>query len=266
MAHDCIWHPHYAPGVPATIEIEKITMPEKLAQTATRFPDQPGFIYMGRQITFGELDRLVNRFARALADLGVEKGDKVGMILPNLPQVVIADLAAQRIGAVTAMNNPLYTERELTDQLNDADVKVVVSLDLLQPRVMKIKPDTRVETVITCHINDYLPFPKKQLFPFVKKGMYRKIAPQPNVYPFMDLIKRFPDDPVPNAADWEDTAALIYTGGTTGVSKGAELTHANISSVVQQFTAWFPDLKPEKSACSGFTRSFIRPAIRSART
>lgn len=259
MSFDRIWHQQYASGVPAEIEIEEITMPEVLTRTAKRFPNHVGFIYMGRQITYGELERLVNRFARALLDLGVGKGDKVGMILPNLPQVIIADLAAQRIGAVTAMNNPLYTERELAAQLDDSDAGLVVSLDLLLPRVLKVQPETKVKTIVTCHINDYLPFPKKQLFPFVKKTMYRKITPQPGVYQFMDLMAAATDAPVENAATWEDTAALIYTGGTTGVSKGAELSHANLSSVIQQFTAWFPDLKPGEERLLG-----VYPAFHSA--
>jgi len=251
MVFERIWHRQYAPGVPSEIEIEKITMPEVLTRTAARFPDTAAFIYMGKTITYRELDALVNCFARALADLGVIKGDKIGMLLPNLPQVVIADLAAQRVGAVTAMTNPLYTERELAVQLNDSDAKWVVSLDLLLPRVLKIKPKTQIKAIITCHINDYLPFPKKQLFPLVKKGMYRKITPRPHVHQFMDLIRKYPDEPVQNAASWQETAALIYTGGTTGVSKGAELTHANISSVVQQFSAWFPDLNPGEERLLG---------------
>lgn len=251
MAFERSWHKQYADGVPAEVDIEKITMPEVLTRTSQRFTGTVAYVYMGKKITYGELERLVNRFARALKDLGVKKGDKVGMILPNMPQVVIANLAAQRIGAVTSMNNPLYTERELAYQLDDSDAKLVVSLDLLLPRVEKIQPETKVETIVTCHINDYLPFPKKQLFPWVKKDMYRKITPKENVHQFLDLMARYTDTPVENEARWDDTAALIYTGGTTGVSKGAELTHANLSSVVQQFTAWFPDLNPGEESLMG---------------
>lgn len=236
------WHKHYPKGTPREVTLEQLTMPEALDRIAFKFPEKSAINYMGKTITYKELNNLVNRFANALIDLGVQPGDKVGMLLPNIPQVIIADYATHRIGGVTAMNNPLYTERELEYQLNDSDATVLVTLDLLFPRIWKIKEKTQIKKVITCHINDFLPFPKKQLFPFVKKGMYRKDTPHENVFRFMDLLKNYPSSPVENRASWEETAALIYTGGTTGVSKGAELIHANISSVVQQVSAWFPDI------------------------
>ncbi|HNU91682.1 MAG TPA: long-chain fatty acid--CoA ligase [Spirochaetota bacterium] len=251
MSFERLWHKSYAKGVPGEIDIEKITMAEILTRTAERYPDRVAFIYMGKRINYRELERLVNCFTRALVDLGVKEGDKVAMLLPNIPQAVIADHAAYRAGAVTAMNNPLYSERELAYQLNDSEATVLVTLDLLLPRALKLKGETKIRTIITCHISDYLPFPKKQLFPLVKKTMYRKVEPQEGVYEFMDLIGRYPGTPVENKAKWESLAALIYTGGTTGVSKGAMLTHANLSSVVQQFSAWFPDLKGNYESITG---------------
>ena len=251
MTGEKLWHKSYAPGVPYEVDIEKVTMAEVLSRTAKKYPDKTAFIYMGKKISYREFERLVNLFARSLVGLGVKKGDKVGFVLPNLPQLVIAIHAAYKLGAVTVMNNPLYTELELQNQLNDSDCKLVIILDLLLPRILKIRANTQIEKIVTCHINDYLPFPVKQLFPFVKKAMYRKIESQKYIYEFMDLIKKYPDSPVDNTSEWDDLAALIYTGGTTGVSKGAMLTHANISSVLQQWKAWFPTLKDGEEVVMG---------------
>jgi len=241
MAFERIWHKRYPPGVPAELVFDRRTMPEFLTRASERYPSRAAINYMGKLISFQELEGLVNRFAMALMDIGVKKGDKVAMLLPNIPQIVIANFATFRIGGVTAMNNPLYTERELLHQLNDAEAKVLITLDLLFPKVLNVWPETGIETVIVCHINDYLPFPKKQLFPIVKKQMFRRVETRANVHEFMDLMNRYPPDPVKNAARWEDLGALLYTGGTTGVSKGAMLTHANLSSNVQQTRQFLPD-------------------------
>lgn len=242
MGFDRIWHKNYPKAVPKEITFDRITMPEVLTRTAKRFPDKAGLNYMGKLISYEKLDRMVNVFARALTGLGVKKGDTVAMLLPNIPQVVIANYATWRIGAVAAQNNPLYTERELAYQLNDSDAKVLITLDLLLPRAIKIKPETKIEHIVTCHINDYLPFPKKQLFPLVKKQMYRKVEPGRDVLRFTDLMARYDDSPVAPEAAWDDVGTLIYTGGTTGVSKGVMLTHANMSCNVQQLKAWFYDV------------------------
>jgi long-chain acyl-CoA synthetase len=243
MALEKPWFKSYAPGVPHEIDFEKMTLPEALKRSAQSHPESTALLFMGKHLSYADLDRLVNRFARALLDLGVKKGEKVAVLLPNLPQTVIAIYAVFRIGAVAVMNNPLYTERELQYQFNDSDSKMLVSLDLLHPRIMKIKDKTKIEKVIYCHINDYLPFPKKQLFPLVKKQMYRKFEPQEGFYEFLPTIQRYADTPVENSSNWEEVGAFIYTGGTTGVSKGVMLTHANLSCNVQQFSVWFPDLK-----------------------
>ena len=125
-----LWYKSYAPGVKPTLEYEKRTLSEALTRSAERFPKHTALNYMGRKISYRELDRLVNRFARALLDLGVKKGDKVALCLPNLPQTVITNFAVWRIGAVTVQNNPLYTERELAYQLDDSDATTLVTMTL----------------------------------------------------------------------------------------------------------------------------------------
>jgi long-chain acyl-CoA synthetase len=246
-----LWHKSYAPGVKKTLEYDKLTISEALTRSAKNFPDHTALNYMGKRIPYRQLDEFVNRFARALLDLGIQPGDKVAVCLPNIPQVIIANLAVFRIGAVAVQNNPLYTERELEYQLNDSDSKMMITLTLLIPRIQKIKPKTGIEKIIGCHINTYLPFPKKQLFPFVKKDMYRKVEPTEDVRVFDDLIGNFSPEPVAEASQWDQLAALLYTGGTTGVSKGVMLSHANLSHNAQQFAAWFPDIKPGEERLMG---------------
>lgn len=248
---DRIWHKAYAKEVLPSIDYETITLPEALERTAKAFPDNIALVMMGEKITYRQLDELVNRFAGALTDLGIQKGDKVALLIPNMPQVVIATYAVFRLGAVVVMNNPLYTESELEHQFNDSDSKMAICLDLLVPRILKLKEKTGIETVIACHIRDYLPFPKKQLFPFVKKDMHRKTDPSEGVHDFLDLIKKFPPEPPRTEVTFDDQGALLYTGGTTGVSKGVMLTHRNLSINVQQLKAWFFDAEDGKESMLG---------------
>ena len=237
-----LWHKSYTEGVPKSIDYEKVTMSEALTRSAKDYPNNVAMNYMGGKITYRELNNLVNQFARALVDMGIKKGDKVAVCLPNIPQVIISNLATFRIGAVAVQNNPLYTERELAYQLNDSDSRIVITLTLLVPRIEKIKGDTKIEKIIGCHINSYLGFPKKQLFPYVKKAMYRKIEPTENLFVFKDLIKKYSKEPVKDKSKWDELAALIYTGGTTGVSKGVMISNANMSCNVQQFVLWWTGL------------------------
>jgi len=246
-----IWHKAYAQGVPPSLDYEEITLHDALERTAKRFPHTVALVMMGKKITYRELDERVNRFAAALTELGIRKGDKVALLLPNMPQVVIASYAVFRIGGVVVMNNPLYTERELEHQINDSDSKMAICLDLLVPRILKLKEKTGIESIIACHIRDYLPFPKKQLFPLVKKKMHRNTDPNEGVYDFLDLLNKHPSKAPGVSVSFDDLAALLYTGGTTGVSKGVMLTHRNCSICVQQLRAWVFDAEEGKDSMLG---------------
>lgn len=246
-----LWHQSYAKGVKPYLSYDQTTVSKALSRTAQTFPGNHALNYMGTRITFKALDEYVNRFSRALEDMGVGPGDKVAVCLPNIPQAPIANYAVFRIGAATVQVNPLYTEREMVYQLNDSDAKVVITLSLLVPRMEKIRGETKIEKIIACHIHTFLPFPKKQLFPFVRKAMYRKVRPNARVSVFKDVIKGYSAAKREDKSAWDDIGALLYTGGTTGVSKGVMLTHANLSSNVQQFAAWFPDLKPGEERLMG---------------
>jgi long-chain acyl-CoA synthetase len=253
MSFERNWHRSYPPGIPPELDFEKITMPEFLTRTAERFPDRTALIFMGKKITYRKMETMVNRFAKALMAIGVKAGDKVAMLLPNMPQFVIANYAVFRIGAVPVMNDPLYTERKLTYQLNDSDSKVLITLDLLFPRALELKKTTGIQSIIACHVNDFLPFPSNKLLRYINGDLFYKIPQESGTYEFLPLLNQYPDTPVENAARWAEVGALLYTGGTTGVSKGVMLTHANISCNTQQLRAWFPDAKDgEESMLAAF--------------
>lgn len=236
-----IWLKSYAPGVPAEVDFKDITLQESLSQTATRLPGNRALIFEGKTITYRELDLMVCKFATALKSLGVEPGDRVGFVLPNMVETVVGMFAAFRIGAIAAPNNPLYTDSELAHQLGDAGCKVVLCLDSLVERVANMRSRTGVTDIVSCHIRDYLPFPLKQLFPFVMRSLHVKTKPGKGIHEFTDLLKAHPTTEANYPSQMDDTAVVIYTGGTTGISKGVELTHRNLTSNCQQARAWCPE-------------------------
>jgi len=238
-----IWHKVYSQGVPVNIDYNEITMPQALENSVKNYPDNIALDMMGKQISYKYLNELVDRFAKGLSELGIDKGDKVAIILPNIPQIVISCYAAFKLGAVVVMNNPLYTERELENQLNDSDSKIAICLDLIVPKLLAIKNKTKIELIISCHINDFLPFPKKQLFPFVKRDLFRNTLKDKGVIEFLNIIKQYVSKPPKINVMIDDLCALLYTGGTTGISKGVMLSHKNISSNIQQIASWMTDMK-----------------------
>jgi long-chain acyl-CoA synthetase len=235
-----LWLKSYAKGIPPTINYEKTTMPQALSRTAAELPDKTALVFIDAKISYRQLNDMANRFANALTDMGVKPGDKVAMLMPNMPQLVAATYGAWRAGAVVVMNNPLYTDKELEYQFNNSESSLLVTIDLLGPRMIALKPKTGIKNIVIAHIRDHLKFPKKQLLPIVAKDKHREIAPQPNVHEWMNLLKKYPPKDSGIPVDFEGLASLQYTGGTTGVSKGVMLTHANLSKNVQQIVAWFP--------------------------
>ena len=198
-------------------------MSEALKQSAKNFPDNPAIIYFGRSISYRELDEMVDRFAAALQDLGVKKGDRVGIQLPNIPQFVVAFYGALRAGAICVACSPLYKARELEHQLNDAGVENLVCMDTLYPIVQEIRGRSKLRNVIATSPRDYLPPLLKTLSPL--KGV--KSHKCPGAIDFLSIMKHEPNPkPVPVKPD--ELALLQYTGGTTGVPKGAMITHRNL--------------------------------------
>ncbi len=239
------WLASYEKGVPEFVEYEDVCLPAFLERSAERFPDRSALNFQGYQISFRQLKEMVDRFASALSAFGVNRGDRVALLLPNTIPCVAAYYAVLKIGAIAVMNNPLYSDRELDHQFNDSGAKLLVTLDLLGNRMIDLRPKTRIKQIVITSIGDYLPFPKNWLFPLVakKKKLAADVKPADDVFSWKAVLADHQPNPPAVTLGFEDVAMYQYTGGTTGVSKGVMLTHANLSKNVQQCRAWFPTFK-----------------------
>lgn len=230
------------------------TLWEQFDRTAATFPENQAIEFEGTCLTYRELKKLTDQFADSLCRLGVRAGDRVVINLPNLPQVVISYFAIHRIGAVAVMANPMYVTPELMHTFVDSDAAAVITLDAYWVhKIRRVKTSTSLRAVVVCGISDFLPFPKNRLFPLIgkKKGLWEKVRREQGVYRFLDMVKPDPRWPDPatmptNPGTPDDPACLQYTGGTTGVSKGAILTHGNLLANIRQIGLWFPGLQPGK--------------------
>ncbi|UCG81443.1 MAG: long-chain fatty acid--CoA ligase [Desulfobacterales bacterium] len=236
------WLKFYEQGVPEGVEYEEICLPDVLDRAAEMFPDNMALLFQGYQLTYRELKDMVDRFATVLVGFGIKKGDSVAILLPNLIPCVVAYYAILKIGGIAVMNNPLYSDRELGHQFKDSEAKLLITLDLLGNRMIDLRPQTSLKQIIYTSIGDYLPFPKSLLFPLVakKKRLAANVKSAPDVYKWKKLIAGTEPKPPRVSLSYDDVAMYQYTGGTTGVSKGAILTHGNLAKNVQQDAAWFP--------------------------
>ena len=238
-----IWLNAYEPMIPDSIDFKEIPVPQFLEESAARFPDHPALIFQGYSVSFRELDEKVGRFAAALKDFGIKKGDSVAILLPNVIPCVVAYYAILRIGGIVVFNNPLYSDPELEHQFTDSGAKFLITLDLLVERMVKLREKTGIKTIVYTSIGDFLPFVKRLLFPLVakKKGLAAEVSPAPDLFAFKDIMSKYSPDNTQAELTMDDVAMYQYTGGTTGVSKGVMLTHGNISFQIQQIEAWFPE-------------------------
>ncbi len=234
------WIRFYEAGVPASLEYPEITLGNVLSRTAGNFPDRPALNFYGKKISYSELDALVTRFARVLAGLGVGKGDRVALMLPNVPQMVIAYYGTLRAGAIAVPTNPLYHAHELEIQLGDSGAQTLVALDQFYPVISQALQRLSVKNLILCRVQDFLPFPKNILYPVKARIEKHWVAVKPSgvVHDFMGLLDRESDTPLEDGSLPEDVALLQYTGGTTGIPKGAVLTHRNLVVNAVQSRAW----------------------------
>ena len=249
-----IWHRSYDSGVPPDIEFEEIPLPRVLDRSARAHGDAPAVIFLNCRLTYRQLKEEVDRFATALAGLGVTRDTRVAIQLPNLPQAVIAYYATLSLGAQAVMTNPLYVEREITHQWNDAGCAVAVVADFVfEGRIRGIRHELPVKRYIIASIPEYLRFPLNLLAPIklrkTRPPSIAKVEPDEGIRFMKTLIRTTPPDPPKVTLAMDDLALLQYTGGTTGLSKGAMLTHRNLSYNAQQVGAWFTDTTPGREVC-----------------
>ena len=224
------WFRLWPKDVPKTLEYPKVPLHAILEKTAKEHPEKTAIAYFEREITYAELDSLSNQFAGALAALGVKKGDRVAVFLPNIPQFVIAYFGALKAGAVSTTISPLHKEREVEYQLTDSEAEAIVALDSLHPIVEKVWPKTSLKNVIITSLEEYAS--KTTATPST-------LEQKPSVHSFQELLKEKRSKPLKVGINpEEDLAALQYTGGTTGTAKGAMLTHLNLVSNALAFAAW----------------------------
>jgi len=234
------WLRFYDDGVPPTLAYPDEPLHAFLAESARRVPDAPATIFFGATLTYRELDREVDAFAAALQRAGVAKGDRVALILPNSPQYVIAFYGSLRAGAVVVPCNPLYTAAELRHQLADAGATVVAVLSRAYPALREALPGTAVRDVIVTNIKDYMPPALRTLFTlFREKKEGHRVAVAPRHRRFR-AFRSLGDRPSPVDVRPSDLAALLYTGGTTGVPKGAMLSHRALVANALQSRSWYP--------------------------
>ncbi len=251
------WFKFYEEGVAENLSYPDINLDALLVDAARKHPDNTATNFVlkyilgerftiGGKLTYRKLNDLVNRFATALYQIGVRKGDRVGLMLPNTPHFIITFFAAMRLGAIIVNINPTYTSRELKYQLEDSGAETIVLLNLFWPRLREVQTETPIKRVVVAHVFDTLSFPSK----FLVRSSQRKekdwvdVQPEHDIFFFQHLLEKY--GPMPPKVDIksDDVALFQYTGGTTGRPKAAMLTHRNLVANVIQVDEWLVDSKP----------------------
>ena len=241
------WLAHYQKGVPAAVEVPLKSLAQAFDEATERAPQRTAVVFYGRSISYRELREATDRFAAALADLGVKKGDRVALYLLNSPQFIIAYFAALKCGATVTPISPVYTSHEVRYQLEDSGARAIVCQDILHEKV--VKSGAALDHVVVTNVNEYLPALKRL---FTKKTELRG-----RVHWLQDLLKKYPAKaPAVTIEPKTDLAALPYTGGTTGNPKGVMLTHYNLVAAQTMGQAAFPVFEPGKEVILAFLPFF----------
>jgi long-chain acyl-CoA synthetase len=244
-----IWINRYDEGVPESLDYPDWTLPDLLHRSARRFPHSPAVWFYGRHITFFELEKLTTKFALVLQSLGVSPGDRVALMLPNLPQTLICYYGTLKAGAVVVQINPLYVTSEIEQQLLDTGSETMVALDLFYPRIHAALDHTPLKRIILTRVSDFLSPLRRLIYPIQARirGRWIHVPQRPWIHDLPALLHGAEELPVDNTGlppmHPDDVALLQYTGGTTGTPKGVMLSHRNMIVNTIQCHAWVPDFQ-----------------------
>jgi long-chain acyl-CoA synthetase len=221
------------------ISIFDAPLHEMLRKKSKSYPNKTAIAFSGTEISYGELDLLSDHFASALSDMGIEKGDRVALLLPNIPQFAIAFYGIMKTGAIATAISPLHREREVQQQLSDSGAETIVALESLQSILKAVWTNTKLKRAIVTHIDE---------FSTNHSPLAQGESLEENCYPFPQLLfERSLPLPKVDVDPTEDLAVLQYTGGTTGTPKGAMLTHKNLVSNALAFAAWIRGVESEET-------------------
>ncbi|MEC2076842.1 AMP-binding protein [Metabacillus fastidiosus] len=236
------WLHHYPEEINPQLNFDDKPLHSYLADAASQFSFHTAIHFLGKELTYSKLHEYSLKVANYLQSLGLKKGERVAIMLPNCPQAVVAYFGVLFAGGIVVQTNPLYMERELEYQLKDSGSTYIITLDLLYPRVSKMKTLTKLKHIIVTGIKDFLPFPKNLLYPFVQKKQKQvvvKVEHKDGTHLFNEILKRSKTEIEEIDIDFkEDIAILQYTGGTTGYPKGVMLTHYNLVANTVMCSKW----------------------------
>jgi len=247
------WLNHYDPNVPPALSYEDQTFAEVFQDVVRRFPDKTALIYLGSRLSFREVDELSNQLAHFFTQSGLKPDDVVGLHLPNIPAHYIAVIAAQKAGCVTSGVSPLLTPAEMAHQLQDSQAKMVITVDVLFAKLAQVAAQCPFTTILVSEIADFLPPLKRFLGKLLKKIPTADVNPIPGkkIHRFTEILPTFSREFVPVKRTMDDMIFMMYTGGTTGLAKGAMLTQRNYMYNRRQVLTWL-DIQPEDTALSAF--------------
>ena len=238
------WFKMYDKGVPHTIDYPAVPLYYFLEESARKYPDSPCTIFKGATITYREMNEITDRVAGGLAAMGVKKGDRVGMFLPNTPQFVMIYFGILKAGGVVVATNPLYTPPEIDHQVNDAGIEIMFVMSNFYKTIKKAQPKTKIKTLIVTNIKETLPPVLRALFTLAKekKGGFRVTLEEGDLW-FQDWLAKYKTEDRPKLdIGSDDTALFQYSGGTTGISKGAIAMHRNLVANTLQIKSWMLEL------------------------